>query len=129
LSTENKDFKVKNGLSVGGSGIFSGTVEVATPTENSHAATKLYVDQNAGGGVTVSTTPPESPSEGDGWYNSSNGGSYIYYDGFWVETSSGAESSTISANSPIYYSQESGELGIDLSFFEDNRIMAIMGAI
>jgi microcystin-dependent protein len=35
--------------------------------------------------VTVSDTPPASPSSNDLWYNSSNGKTYIYYDSFWVE--------------------------------------------
>jgi hypothetical protein len=38
-----------------------------------------------GSSVTVSENPPESASEGDQWYNSSTGESYIYYDNYWVE--------------------------------------------
>ena len=33
MATVNKDFKVKNGLQVAGSGSFGGTLTVATPTE------------------------------------------------------------------------------------------------
>jgi hypothetical protein len=33
----------------------------------------------------VSETAPESPDEGDQWYNSSTGETYIYYDSYWVE--------------------------------------------
>lgn len=94
MTTTDKDFKVKNGIVVGGSGVFSGTVEVATPTADEHAATKAYVDQNAGG-ILVSENPPASPSEGDQWYNSLDGVTYIYYDNFWVESSSGGQEASL----------------------------------
>jgi DNA-binding beta-propeller fold protein YncE len=131
LATDNKDFRVKNGLVVGAGGTFEGTVVVATPTENTHAATKQYVDENAGGGsVTVSDEAPTSPtpSTGDMWYDSTDGGTYIYYDGFWIETSTGAESATLNVNSPLSYSQETGILDVDLTFHEDHKVMSIMGA-
>jgi hypothetical protein len=44
MATVNKDFRVKHGLVVADGATFGGTVTVATPTENTHAATKLYVD-------------------------------------------------------------------------------------
>lgn len=50
MSTIDKDFKVKNGLSVTGNGSFGGTVSVGTPTAAEHAATKAYVDSVAGSG-------------------------------------------------------------------------------
>lgn len=40
---------------------------------------------SAGASVTVSDTAPSTPSQGDLWYNSSVGKTYIYYDSFWVE--------------------------------------------
>lgn len=94
MTTTDKDFKVKNGIVVGGSGVFSGTVEVATPTADDHAATKAYVDQNAGG-ATVSDNPPDNPSVGDQWYNSLDGVTYIYYDSYWVESSSGGQETSL----------------------------------
>ena len=45
MATVNKDFKVKHGLNVAEGGTFGSAVVVGTPTENTHAATKLYVDQ------------------------------------------------------------------------------------
>ena len=33
----------------------------------------------------TSDTPPASPSQGDSWYNSATGKSYIYYDNYWIE--------------------------------------------
>lgn len=91
MATVDKDFKVKNGLQVAGEGVFGGNVSVAAPTLNTHAATKFYVDSLLGGGggsITVSDTPPTSPSEGDLWYDSTDGSTYVYYDSFWVETTS-----------------------------------------
>jgi hypothetical protein len=44
LTTNNKDFKVKNGLLVTNGGSFGGSVVVGTPTQDNHAATKEYVD-------------------------------------------------------------------------------------
>lgn len=44
------------------------------------------------GGVTVSETPPSSPTVGDVWFESDTGKTFIYYDSFWVE-SSGADGS------------------------------------
>ena len=44
MATTNRDFKVKHGLDVAEGGTFGQAVTVGTPTENGHAATKLYVD-------------------------------------------------------------------------------------
>lgn len=129
MATNNKDFKVKNGLSVTGGGSFGASVVVGTPTENNHAATKLYVDENAGGTVDISDTPPASPIQGQQWYNSSNGATYIYYDGYWVETSTGAEATAFTAASPLGFDANNSILSIDLSFFEDHEVMVLMGAI
>lgn len=38
----------------------------------------------------VSETAPENPEEGDAWLDSVNVKEFIYYDGFWVETSAAA---------------------------------------
>ena len=38
-----------------------------------------------GGGATVSDTAPTSPTDGQVWFDSTTGKSYIYYDSFWVE--------------------------------------------
>ena len=41
-----------------------------------------------GGGATVSATAPSSPTSGQIWYDSTGGGTYVYYDSFWVEVGS-----------------------------------------
>ena len=83
MTTTNRDFKVKHGLDVAQGGTFGGTVVVATPTENTHAATKLYVD-TAVGSPTIGTTQPESPVNGNLWFDTLTERIHIYYGGQWV---------------------------------------------
>jgi hypothetical protein len=59
MATTDKDFKVKNGLNVATTGTFGGVVTVATPTQNTHATTKLYVD-TAVAGISANVFPTES---------------------------------------------------------------------
>ena len=147
MATDSKDFKVKNGLIVAEGGTFGGTVTVATPTSNTHAATKLYVDDLlagvGGGALTVSDTPPSSPAEGDLWYNSTDGSTYVYYDSFWVETTSAYAGPTgvVNVASPVTYDANSETIGIDLSSYytsaqtqleietavDESNILSIMG--
>lgn len=58
----------------------------------SNAIVEFSTAGAGGSGVTVSQTPPVSPSEGDLWFESDTGKTFIYYDSFWVETS-GADGS------------------------------------
>ena len=44
MTTQSKDFKVKNGLVVAQGGIFGGTVQASDPIEAQDLATKSYVD-------------------------------------------------------------------------------------
>jgi hypothetical protein len=71
MPTTDKDFKVKNGLNVATTGTFGGTVTVATPTLNAHAATKLYVDTVAGNANVVPTesTAPVAPVDGQIYFD------------------------------------------------------------
>jgi len=71
MATVDKDFKVKNGLNVATTGTFGGVVTVATPTQNAHAATKLYVDTVAGNANVVPTesTAPVAPVDGQIYFD------------------------------------------------------------
>jgi hypothetical protein len=72
VATVNKDFKVKHGLDVTQGGTFGGTVTVATPTLNTHAVTKLYVDNLIGAAVPIVPTEssaPVSPVDGQLWFD------------------------------------------------------------
>jgi hypothetical protein len=82
VATVNRDFKVKHGLDVTQGGTFGGTVTVATPTENTHAATKSYVDSIAG--MVVGATPPTSPANGRLWFDTLTERVHVYYGSEWV---------------------------------------------
>lgn len=60
-------------------------------TDDANPATQGDLDGLGGGGFTVSTTPPSSPSVGDTWYKSDTGQMFVYYDSFWVETGNGKQ--------------------------------------
>jgi hypothetical protein len=83
LATVDKDFKVKNGLIVANGGSFGGSVVVGTPTLDTHAATKAYVDSLASGMV-VGSTAPESPSNGDLWFDTLTSRVNVYYSDTWI---------------------------------------------
>ncbi len=59
MTTNNKDFKVKNGLAVNGSGSFGGPVVVGSPTDPDHAVTKEYLD------AVISALPGSNLDGGD----------------------------------------------------------------
>jgi hypothetical protein len=81
MATVNRDFKVKHGLDVSQGGTFGGTVTVATPTENAHAATKLYADSK---GVVVGATAPATPANGNLWFDTLTERVHVYYGSQWV---------------------------------------------
>jgi hypothetical protein len=83
MTTENKDFKVKNGLQVTGSGNFGGTLTAADPTEATHVATKGYVD-SLSGSMVVGSTAPSTPTNGDQWFDTLTQRVNVYYEGTWL---------------------------------------------
>ena len=82
MATVNKDFKVKHGLNVAEGGTFGQAVIVGTPTENTHAATKLYVDSKPLLVATASTAP-ESASNGQLYVDTQENRLLFYYNGQW----------------------------------------------
>ena len=85
MATVNKDFRVKHGINVAEGGFFGSTVTVATPTENAHAATKLYVDTAIGSPqLPVGATPPVSPENGDLWFDTLTERVHVYYGSQWL---------------------------------------------
>lgn len=83
MATANKDFRVKNGLQVNGTGSFGGAVTVGTPTLASHAVTKEYVD-NLTAGTAVGNTAPSSPENGELWFDTLTSHINVYYNGTWI---------------------------------------------
>ena len=80
MATTNRDFKVKHGLSVAEGGTFGSPVTVGTPTENTHAATKLYVDSK-GFLVDTASTAPGSASNGQLFIDTIENRLAFYYNG------------------------------------------------
>jgi hypothetical protein len=87
VATTNRDFKVKHGLDVAEGGIFGQAVTVGTPTENAHAATKLYVD-NKELLVAQGNNPPstEVATDGELFIDTQNNRLLFYYNGQWNTT-------------------------------------------
>jgi hypothetical protein len=84
MATVNKDFKVKHGLNVAEGGTFGQAVVVGTPTENTHAATKAYVDSLDLLVATGATTPDsEDSSEGQLFIDTSESRLLFYYNSQW----------------------------------------------
>ena len=83
MATTNKDFKVKNGLDVALGGSFGGTVTVGTPTQNTHAATKLYVDEKPLL-VEIAGQAPATPTNGQLYYDTVYKRVHIYYNSEWA---------------------------------------------
>jgi hypothetical protein len=82
MTTNLKDFKVKNGLVVTNGGSFGNAVAVGEPTLGNHAATKDYVDSLAGG-TPVGNTAPLSPDNGDMWFDTTVERLKVYYETDW----------------------------------------------
>jgi hypothetical protein len=83
VATVNKDFRVKHGIIVADGGTFGSTVTVATPTLDTHATTKLYVD-TAVGSPTIGTTQPGSPANGNLWFDTVTERIHVYYNSEWI---------------------------------------------
>lgn len=116
MATNNKDFKIKNGLVVQGTTATVNGEDILTTgsnledlanvdttgVENQNAlvyssATGTWVPGEAigggGGSYTISPTAPEDPGTGDVWFDSTDGKSYIYFEDYdassqWVEIGS-----------------------------------------
>jgi len=82
VTTTNRDFKVKHGLSVAEGGTFGQAVTVGTPTENGHAATKLYVD-SLELLVESASSAPGSASNGQLFIDTIENRLSFYYNGQW----------------------------------------------
>ena len=78
-----------------------------------------------GASVTVSDTPPTSPTPqaGDQWYESDSGRQLIYYDGFWVEIGSTA-TTNVNANDLSGTVLASNVVSSSLTSFGSSPILA-----
>lgn len=113
MATANRDFKIKNGLivqgataTVNGNNVITEASSIAdisdvviSNPQNGNAlvySSGIWIPGivsggGGGGSYTISATPPAEPGEGDVWFDSTDGLSYIFYnDGDssqWVEIS------------------------------------------
>ena len=117
MATTNRDFRVKHGINVAESGTFGGTVTVATPTENNHAATKLYVDSAVSSPtIPVTGTAPASPENGDLWFDTLTQRMHVYYNSAWVAIATLEDAETLQDH--IHDTSIDGN-GLIVSIFKD----------
>lgn len=84
MATVNKDFRVKHGLNVAEGGTFGQAVTVGTPTENTHAATKSYVDALVGTIIVpTETSVPGNAVDGQLYIDELENRLLFYYNGQW----------------------------------------------
>ena len=77
MTTQSKDFRVKNGLTVADGGTFGGTVQAATPVNEEDLTTKAYVDSKTLSSLydTLISTPTNNDIllyDGNNWVNAQN---------------------------------------------------------
>jgi hypothetical protein len=82
VTTTNRDFKVKHGLSVAEGGTFGQAVTVGTPTEASHAATKTYVD-NLDLLIQTASSAPAEATNGQLYLDTVTSRVAFYYGSQW----------------------------------------------
>ena len=117
MATVNKDFRVKHGINVDEGGIFGSTVTVATPTENNHATTKLYVDNKTSTVVILADDEfPASPVNGQLFYDTVTDHIYIYFNSAW--SSIAMYNDTIELQQHIHDTAIDGT-GLVVSIFKD----------
>jgi len=56
-----------------------------------------FAPASSSGGVTVSDTAPSSPTQGQIWFESDTGKTFVYYDSFWIEIGGGGGGGDTSA--------------------------------
>ncbi len=78
------DIAVENGF-VGTESEWVASLEGATGPQGATGPTGATGATGAPGKYTVSETAPSSPAVGDGWFDSTVGKFFIYYDSYWVE--------------------------------------------
>jgi hypothetical protein len=82
MTTFNKDFRVKNGIQVGGDSVINGTVTIAPPTAENHAATRSFVESIAL--PTVSAEEPLTPESGQLWLDTVSQRLHIFDGISWI---------------------------------------------
>ena len=79
-------------------------VDISTPTTGQVLSYDGFAWVNStpssGSSVTVSDTAPSSPSQGDLWFESDTGSTYVRYDSYWVEIGATGFANAAASSSP-----------------------------
>lgn len=84
----------------------------------------------------VSATAPPNPDSGDGWFDSTTGQFFVYYDDHWIEfgTNLNGEDGVAAAAAPLSYDSNTKTISINLSNYytssqTDSEITAAIAAL
>ena len=99
----------------------SSTIHLNSQTLSIGTSNNILIDGNPVTGIsniTVSDTPPANPRQGDTWWDSIDGQSYVYYNNTWIDLSppstsgaTGAQGATGPSGGPIGATGATGALG------------------
>lgn len=85
-------------------GLFVSSVEIDTSGAANDQALVFdgtkFSPADVAGGVEVSDAAPSAPEEGDIWFDSTTGSTFVYYDSFWVETGPSGAVGPVQTNIP-----------------------------
>lgn len=111
-------------------------------TSQGSAGIPIWTAPQLGSSTVVSDTAPTSPNNGDTWFDTTIGTTFIYYDSYWIEIGSntmgvpgpaGADGApgVVEATAPLTYNSMTSTIGIDQTAIQpvnNNYIMYLMGA-
>lgn len=116
--TENAGIEVLRGSSSTVSIRWNETTDKWQYTNDGTTFQDLGSGSGGGTSITVSDTPPVSPTVGSLWFESDTAKTFIYYDSAWIELNGGTLSSTFISDTPpanptvgtLWYETDSGAL-------------------
>ena len=85
----------------------------ATNSVLSYNGTAWVPTAASGGGATISTTAPASPTAGQIWFDSDTAKTYVYYDSYWVEVGNVGGTASVYVGSAAPASPTPGMLWFD----------------
>jgi hypothetical protein len=85
----------------------------ATNSVLSYNGTAWVPTASSGGGATISTTAPASPTAGQIWFDSDTAKTYVYYDSYWVEVGNVGGTASVYVGSAAPASPTPGMLWFD----------------
>ena len=89
------------------------TTGATTGNVIAYNGTAWAVSASSGGGATISTTAPASPTAGQIWFDSDTAKTYVYYDSYWVEVGNVGGTASVLVSSTAPSSPTIGQLWFD----------------